>query len=458
MKQERICPICGGSIERCQSIQKRADGMPIYGTRLSLGYRCEDPACGFALAFPFESAVYCAYACEEIRNRTRSLPADERARALLDSLGYCRRSGDDALSQALLLQVNAMFMEALGEILRESKTLLRALSYREPNAQKRRETRCALEVFLRFLELMEDRYPTPKLADEFSALREKLFAIDYNYELGMLALERDIAEAELYFGAGSRAGGIRSRVAYVKYILAGKDESDEDGISQKEVFAELAPYSQEACYEYISRAAVGQDDIAAVLKSYGDREYPDLTADGKLSFIRLALNACIEHYEPALAKLLGRLQASVSRADDRISLLDEAERVLAECSALALYITDRCAEFSASPSERGNAGFSEFSAERSAPNEANALLEYVIGCCMYYRSCFDTEKRFDIEYLRTASGHFSCFLASELVNGHSVEDLEIPSLIGVRDLRRICENARACRRILTAGAGLGEEG
>ena len=88
MRRERICPICGGNME-----QRRADEASgeecVYGKSISLSFRCDNAACGFGLAFPFDAEIYSTYLCEEIRKRTRALPADERVWALLSSLSYC---------------------------------------------------------------------------------------------------------------------------------------------------------------------------------------------------------------------------------------------------------------------------------------------------------------------------------------------------------------------------------
>ncbi|MBO5269815.1 MAG: hypothetical protein J6B77_03450, partial [Clostridia bacterium] len=130
MRRERICPLCGGNIERRDGT---AHSDTAYGKRLSLYLSCDDPACGFGLAFPFDAEVYIARACEEIRTRTRTLPADARAEALLASLSYCRRDTDDPLSEKLSERVNVIFMEALGEIQKRARDMLRDLSYREPN-------------------------------------------------------------------------------------------------------------------------------------------------------------------------------------------------------------------------------------------------------------------------------------------------------------------------------------
>ncbi len=442
MTRERICPICGGMIER--RAEMRDDTPNAYGARWELRYACEDPLCGFSVAFPFDGSVYTAYACEEIRRRTVALPADERARALLSSVGYCRRSDDDPLSEELSAQVGQIFAEALGEILRDARGLLRALSHREPDEQKKRALRERLKVFFDFIALMEGRFPTPKLEAEFYAIRDGLVSLDSAYELGMLALENDDPDAESYFEAGIRAGGIRSRVAYVKHILSERAETAEEREALKESFLSLCSESQEACYEYIRLSDVGQDDLSNALRQYAEGAYLTASNAGKLAFLRLELSAAIEFYEPALASIVAAL-----RGEDDPAIAEEklrGERILRELSELTVRITDQWTVLSAEVSEnmRGDAWDNAF--ERSMLEHMNALLDYVIGCAMYYKTCFDSEKRYDLRHLRVAMGHFSAFLSYEisLVVG-------FPALSGLR------EKAALYHRILTLSAGLGGE-
>lgn len=442
MTRERICPICGGMIERRTEMRENASGA--YGTRLDLRYACEDPLCGFSVAFPFDGSVYTAYACEEIRRRTVALPADERARALLSSVGYCRRSDDDPLSEELSAQVGQIFAEALGEILRDARGLLRALSHREPDRQRKREMRERLKVFFDFIALMEGRFPTPKLETEFYAIRDGLVSLDSAYELGMLALENDDPAAETYFEMGIRAGGIRSRVAYAKYILSDRADTAEEREALKESFLALASESQEACYEYMCRSDIGRDDLSRALKRYEEGAYLTASTAGKLSFLRLELSAAVEFYEPALASVVAALRGS-----DELSIAEEklrGERILRELSELAVRITDQWTVLSEEVSEnmRGDAWDNAF--ERSMLDHMNAILDYVIGCAMYYKTCFDSEKRYDLRHLRVAMGHFSAFLS-----------YEIPLLVGFPALSGLREKAVSYHRILTLSAGLGGE-
>ena len=446
---ERICPICGGTIEchnRCGDTSSSVYGVPVLSELC-----CDDPSCGFGLAFPFDVEVYRAYASEEIRRRTRELPADRRVEALLASLSHC--AGND---EALRERVNVIFMEALGEILRDAREMLRALSFREPDEGRRRESREQLRIFLNFLSIMEERYPTARLEQEFTAIAERLSTIDRHYELGMLALSDDPSAAEAHFEQGAREGGIRSRVAYVKYVLAERAETEDERKALKEAIAALAAETQEACYEYACRAEIGIDDVLSVLRSYEDATYPTLSASGRLAFLRMELTVCVERYEPTLAALLAmpRLGDGAREGQDRI------RRVLDELSELARRLTVRCEallrEIDDLTEDTDYVG--DTSAERSAALEENAIIEYVIGCCMYYESVLDMEKRLDIRYLRTASGHFSCFLSSDLFAGIAGTEIEIPSLIGFRNLRAMAENAVRYRLALEESAGLSEGG
>lgn len=447
MYGDRICPICGDLIEQRNTEEAASSA---YGRRISLSLSCANPLCGFELAFPFTSEVYVSYVCEEIRKRTRTLPADARAEALLASLSYCERGGEDALSLALTERVNVIFMEALGEILKDSREMLRALSHREPNAEKRRASREALRIFLSFLELMEGRYPTKRLEGEFLAIEEALGAIDRHYELGMLALESDFGAAEEHFTIGAREGGIRSRVAYVKYVLTEKAESEEDHHSLKNAFADLAPYTQEACHEYVRRAEVGVDGILEVLTSYEEATYGTLSHAGKIAFLRLELSACVEVYEPTLAALM--VVPVRNDGDGRV------QRILDELAELIQRLTRQCEGLFRSINEkREDSDYAgDTVAEHAACVEIDTLIEYLIGCAMYYRSMLDIGKRFDVPYLLTAIGHFSCFLLSPLMTESVSGELELPSLIGFRGLTAIRENAVHYRHALRESAGIGE--
>lgn len=445
MQRERVCPICGGMIER--RFESRSDGSA-YGAEIDFKYVCETPECGFAVAFPFEGEVYAAYACEEICRRTSLLPADERADALLRSIAYCKRNGEDALSLDLKNEIEGIFYEALGEIIRDARGLLRALAHREPDPQKKRELRQRLKIFFDFIRKMEGRFPTPKLETEFYAIRDGLIALDSAYELGMLALERETAMAEDYFEMGISAGGIRSRVAYAKYILSDRAETAEELSELKETFRLLAAESQEACYEYIHRAEIGVDDLASALIEYEEKSYPSLSIDGKLSFLHLELSACIEFYEPVLASLVAptRFAASDTERGEFAEINSvRIERILSELSLLIDRISAQNSmlleEERRSGSDVGDGIFKRLMLE-----EENALLSYVTGCVMYYTTAFDLDKRFDLHYLRVAIGHFDAFL-----------HYGSPSIVGLSSIERIRENAITYREILSVCAGLGGE-
>ena len=446
MYPEYVCPICGDLVEQ-RNIEENSSSE--YGRRLSLSLSCANPACGFEIAFPFTEEVYVSYVSEEIRRRTRELPADARAEALLASLSYCAR-GEDALSAVLSERVNVIFMEALGEILKKSREMLRELSHREPNADRRRASREALRIFLSFLSMMEGKYPTKRLEEEFLAIERALSAIDRHYELGMLALESDLSVAEEHFTIGAREGGIRSRVAYVKYVLAEKADSEADQLSLKDSFAELAPYTQEACYEFVRRAEVGTDDILGVLSSYEKTTYESLSHAGKIAFLRLELGAAVEAYEPTLSAAL----SDSARSSDE----ERTRGILEELSILIRTLTRQVEELFLSIEEkRGDADYTGDSAsEYAAAVEIDTLVEYLIGCAMYYRSALDIGKRFDVPYLLTAVGHFSAFLTSPLTDDAGHADLGISSLIGFRGLSTLRENAVRYRRALSLGAGLQE--
>jgi len=441
MTRERICPICGGMIERRTDTSVGAKGA--YGTRWDLRYACENPACGFFVAFPFDGSVYTAYACEEIRRRTVTLPADERAQALLASVAYCRSTDGDPLAEELSAEVGLIFTEALGEILRDARVLLRALSHREPDQQRKRELRQRLKVFFDFITLMDGRFPTPKLETEFYAIRDGLVALDSAYELGMLALENDDPGAEDYFEAGARAGGIRSRVAYAKHILSDRAETEEERRTLKETFLRLSAESQEACYEYLRMARVGEDDLSSALLRYAEGAYKTASIAGRLAFLQLELSACIEFYEPALSSVLSAIREADEPAASE--LREKGVRILSEFSELTVRITERCDSLRSEAQEkRGDVGEESFA--WSMLESENALLEYVIGCAMYYATCFDTKKCFDLRYLRVASGHFSAFLSYGL-----------SSLVGFESLLPLRERAASYHRILTLSAGLGGE-
>ena len=438
MEKERACPICGAMIER--RVEMKRDGSD-YGVGMDFRYVCESPLCGFSVAFPFEGEIYTARAREEIRRRTYLLPADKRAGALLDSIAYCKRN-EDALSLELLREIEEIFYEALGEILRDARSLLRAISHREPDPQRKREIRQKLRVFFDFIDKMDGRFPTPKLESEFYAIRDGLTALDSAYELGMLALEENGVLAENYFETGISAGGIRSRVAYAKYILSDRAETAEELFELKETFKTLSAESQEACYEYIHRAEIGTDDLVGAFRQYEEKKYPDLSTDGRLSFLRLELSACIELYEPALSALL----SSMRDAEPDFSKNERAERILSELSMLIERITVQYNALLSEERERCGIITNDAVYKQRMLEEENAFLSYVIGCVMYYTTAFDLEKRFDIRYLRVAIGHFDAFLQ---YNG--------PSLAGSSTIERMRENVGVYRRILSACAGLGGE-
>ncbi len=436
MEKERICPICGALIER--RVTTRVDGSA-YGIELELLYVCESPECGFSVAFPFEGETYVARAREEIRRRTHLLPSDERAAALLNSIAYCGRNGDDGLSLSLKAEIEGIFYEALGEILRDARLLLRALSHREPDPKKKRETREKLKVFFDFIERMEGKFPTPRLESEFYAIRDGLIALDSAYELGMLALEENNGTlAEAYFDAGVAAGGIRSRVAYAKYILADRAETPQELSELKEEFRLLASESQEACYEYARRAEIGVDDLAEAIFSYEERTYPTLSTDGKLSFLRLLLSVSVELYEPTLSLLL----ASDSATADG----ERIEQILSELSRLIDRASEECDALLRAEADRVGVDAGDRVFKRMMLEEEKALLSYVIGCQLYHASVFDPKKRFDLRYLRVAIGHFDAFLQYGAF-----------SLVGLSSIERVEENANVYRRILSVCAGLGGE-
>ena len=446
MQKERVCPICGGVIER--RVDMRSDGS-VYGTEMDFKYVCETPECGFSVAFPFEGEIYTACACEEIRRRTSMLPADERVNALLKSISYCKRNGEDSLSLDLKKEIEGIFYEALGRILCDARGLLRGLSHREPDPQKKRELRQRLKIFFNFIEKMEGHFPTPKLETEFYAIRDGLTALDSAYELGMLALESDTVKAEDYFEAGVSAGGIRSRVAYAKHILSDRAETAEELSELKETFRLLAAESQEACYEYIRRAEIGVDDLASALVAYEEKSYPLLSIDGKLSFLHLELSACIEFYEPVLASLAASARALALDAErEEPKEMDSAriERILSELSLLIDRISEQNRMLLAEEERRKGADVGDAIFKRLMLEEGNALLSYVIGLVMYYTTAFDLEKRFDLHYLRVAIGHFDTFLY-----------YGSPSIVGLSSIERIRENASTYRGILSACAGFGGE-
>lgn len=446
MQRERVCPICGRMIER--RLEARSDGS-VYGAEMDFKYVCESPECGFSVSFPFEGGVYTACACEEIRRRTSLLPTDERADALLKSIAYCKRNGEDALSLDLKKEIEGIFYEALGGILRDARGLLRALAHREPDAQKKREFRKRLKMFFDFIEKMEGRFPTPKLETEFYAIRDGLIALDSAYELGMLALESDTVMAEDYFESGISAGGIRSRVAYAKYILSDRAETAEELSELKETFRLLAAESQEACYEYIHRAEIGVDDLVSVFAAYEEKTYPSLSIDGKLSFLHLEISACIEVYEPVLASLVVPAHTAVSDTEQEdFAEIDSAriERILSELSLLIDRISEQNGMLLGEEERRRGIDAGDSIFKQLMLEEGNALLSYATGCVMYYTTAFDLEKRFDIHYLRVAIGHFDAFL-----------HYGSPSIVGLSSIEQIRENAITYREILSVCAGLGGE-
>jgi hypothetical protein len=430
MRYTRVCPLCGGAVVQRNGCGSKTPEAVRYGTMLSMDLACDNPACDFSLAFPFDAELYVRHVTEVLRARTRALLPDRRVTEMLDALANCKKNEDDPLSERIFDGINGLFMEALGEILKDTRQMLRALSFREPNAEIRKKTREELQVFLRFLSRMEGHYPTPRLESEFKALEEGLKALDYRYELGMLMLDTDPARARELFLQGKEAGEIRSRVAYVKYILASDEEQD-----LRAEFLRLAPYSQEAVDECIRRTAVGKESLLLPLNAYLETSYPQIFFDGKLTFLCLILNAGIDCCEPTLR------QSPIFSTGEAIDAdaWETSRNVLSEMDALAVILTDRCAELRAAitdlESETGEGG--EIDAIRAEADEIDALTEYLIGCCMYYRSRMDFEKRFDDRYLREAVGHFFAFLESPLMRVSSAGALDIPSLIGFRNLRAL---------------------
>ena len=434
MRYTRVCPLCGGTVGQRLGCSRKTPETVRYGALLSMDLACDNPACGFSLAFPFDAELYVRHVTEVLRARTRLLLPDQRVTEMLNALANCKKNEDDPLSERIFERINGLFMEALGEILKDTRQMLRALSFREPNAEIRKKTREELQVFLRFLSRMEGYYPTPRLESEFKALEEGLKKLDYRYELGMLMLDTDPARAEELFLQGKEAGEIRSRVAYVKYVLASRSAPDREEDLRAE-FLRLAPYSQEAVDECIRRTAVGKESLLLPLNAYLETSYPNLSFDGKLTFLCLLLNAGIDCCEPTLRKSPIFSTGEAVDAD----AWDTSRNVLSEMDTLAVILTDRCAELRAAiarlESETGEGG--ELDAIRAEADEIDALIEYLIGCCMYYRSRMEFEKRFDDRYLREAVGHFSAFLESTLMRGSSAGALDIPSLIGFRNLRAL---------------------
>ena len=134
-------------------------------------------------------------------------------------------------------------------------------------------------------------------------------------------------------------------------------------------------------------------------------------------------------------------------------------RILTDMETLIHDATDQCEALIRSFDALGHDADtqSDLAAERVAAEEENALIEYAIGCAMYYRSTLELEKRFDPSYLRETIGHFSCFLSSELFEEGGEEPLEVSSLIGFRNLSALRRNAERCCHALAESAGLGEE-
>lgn len=435
MRYTRVCPLCGGTIGQRLGCSRKAPDAMRYGTMMSMDLACDNPACGLSLAFPFDAELYVRHVTAVLRARTRALLPDERVTEMLNALGNCQKDGDDPLLERIFDGINGLFMEALGEILKDTRQMLRALSFREPNAEIRKKTREDLFVFLRFLSRMEGNYPTPRLEGEFRALEDGLKALDYRYELGMLMLDSAPERAEAFFRSGREAGEIRSRVAYVKYVLAPRAVTEEDQNALKEELLRLAPDSQEAVCECIRRTEVGKESLLLPISAYRETSYPSLSFDGKIAFLCILLNAGIDCCE---AMLIGSPLFSSGVSPDA-DAWETGRRVLSEMNALALTLTESCAEIRTSiahlESETGESG--ELDAIRAELDEIDALIEYLIGCCMYYQSRLDYEKRFDDRYLREAVGHFFAFRESALMRRAAGGTLDIPSLIGFRNLRAL---------------------
>ena len=167
--------------------------------------------------------------------------------------------------------------------------------------------------------------------------------------------------------------------------------------------------------------------------------------------MRLLLSSGTERYEPTLAALQA-MPVQMSRESE-----ERSERILCEFEAIVRMVSEECDALISSIDALG--GLTEYSGDlasaHAAAEEENTIVEYLIGCAMYYRSMTDEDLRFDLSYLRKAFGHFSAFLSSELVSGDSDTPFDLPSLIGFRDLRTLCENARRYRAALSDSVGIG---
>ena len=470
--EELLCPLCKSRVLKNSEAGSgnRLQADLGYGKSLTLGYTCDNEECAFRVCHTAEPEVLFGVTLSYIRSSILTLDVEERAGRLLSYLAIANNYQDEA-GIAYRASLMELFHNVLQDTLATGKRILDQISHREPRKDVRRETRRELYFFLGFLEVMEGNYPSAEEEQKFDRLRRALVNADCYYEVGQHFIDTDPALAEGYFAEGAECGGIRSRVAYARHVLAQRESKE----TMLETYRALAEFSQEACYEYMRYAEVGKDNLAETLRTYARTSYAKRSLSGKLSFIRLQLTVFFNRYLEEMEKLVKETdkkandnvaehndESTDENADETVNksadeLADEERlkeyryrRILSEMFSLIGQVTEEVDGFEHSLEEYVHNPI----AERMMLDEENLVLECAIGCAMYYQIRFDMKLRFDIGYIRECIGHLRCFLSSDLSGEWSYGDEEQKGVEDSRNLKRMRKHADEYVQILQDWCGM----
>ena len=438
-----FCPLCGGNLLK-NGENRSGDRLYTdlgYGKTRTTGLICENETCDYRVMHTPEREVLFGVALSHIRKTISVLNVADRAEKILAYRAIAKKYTDrDGAAYAEALEV--LFHRVLADTLSEGKRILEEISHREPKREVRRATRRSLYFFMQFLSLMEGKYPSAEEEQQFERVHRALVNADCYYEVGQYFLETEPERAEAYLKEGAELGGVRSKVAYARHVLALR----EDERTMFEVYRSLAAISQEACYEYVRYAVVGQDNLAEALRTYAETSYPKRSLAGKLSFIRLQLTVFFRRYLAAMEEMVDAAKGGIDLAWEQ-----RYRRVLSEMFSLIGQVADEVDGFEHLLEEYRRNPI----AERMMLEEENLVLECAIGCAMYYQIRFDPRLRFDVGYLRECIGHLRCFLSSDMredwaYDGENREE----SADDARNLQEMREYAEKYARILQAWCGM----
>ena len=460
--EELFCPLCGSRV-----LKNGEDGSGDrlyadlgYGKSLTLGYACDNEDCAFRVFHTAEAEVFFGVTLSYIRNSILTLDVEERAGRLLAYLAIAENYQEEA-GIAYRASLMELFYNVLRDTLATGKRILEQISHREPRKDVRRETRRELYYFLCFLEVMEGNYPSAEEEQKFDRLRRALVNADCYYEVGQYFIDTDPALAEGYFAEGAECGGIRSRVAYARHVLAQRESKE----TMLDTYRALAAISQEACYEYMRYAKVGEDNLAEILHTYAKTSYAKRSLSGKLSFIRLQLTIFFNRYLEEIANTVEntnkdentdkKADRKVDKNTEEIAEIDRLReqryrRILSEMFALIGQVTEEVDGFELLLEEYLRNPI----AERMMLDEENLVLECAIGCAMYYQIRFDMKLRFDIGYIRECIGHLRCFLSSDLSGDWLCGNEDKKNVEDSRNLNRMREHAEKYVQVLQNWCGM----